>query len=484
MFPFVIKGKVKLGLRRDFHLSTVSLEERLTHRLISKTKAEKKRREITPTSGSWEVLTGGVSRLLSVGFLSTVSVRRIKVLTLKDHLAAAYVIDATATALLSVVVIPMILGTALIYNSKLSTVHAITLLLLLVITTWGLDVGMLVIMLRHEIRMIATEVRTVMMQLDTPIVEEFHHDFDAATLLATAYYYYDNSMTKRALAYHKYLIARHPESSEAELARERLSFLKRDPYYRGRPRTEEERAEERQKRRRRLWKIWEKRGAHGRNPTRSGIVPAEVADEKAQKKHRWFRLPGFLRIRFDKKRKSPLSGLRAGAKTPTNDKVGQKRGLLRFFRIGSKAERREKRMKKRWLHGPSATRRKTRWTGERKYRKRWWQPPWFKLGSERAEKRRAKRHSKKYQYHFTTYPVEENNKRRKLLRMESMKKRQARRRWERWTYGPGPPKESTRAAARKNRTVEGKEQKQRRWKLPGMEVPTEEKQGESWEESL
>jgi len=46
MFPFTVKGKVKLGLRKDHHMSVVSLEEDIARRLLDPGKAAKHRRGI------------------------------------------------------------------------------------------------------------------------------------------------------------------------------------------------------------------------------------------------------------------------------------------------------------------------------------------------------------------------------------------------------------------------------------------------------
>lgn len=225
MFPFTVRGKVNLGPRKDFHLSTASLEERITRRLIDPSRSRAPGKERGPTGQNRKPIVGEVSRLLNMGFLSAVKVRSIQILTRRDCLIAEYSMDVTITTIICVVLIPMVLGTALIANSSMSPAAAIALVALLVVFTWGLDTWMLVMLVRHEIRQIASGIKSVILKTDVFSIESHHLLLDPEDLLAIAYYYERNDLVKRSTAYFDYLITRHPETEEGGLASQRLVDL-------------------------------------------------------------------------------------------------------------------------------------------------------------------------------------------------------------------------------------------------------------------
>ncbi|TNF47167.1 hypothetical protein EP232_03820, partial [bacterium] len=189
MFPFTIKGKVLLGPRKDFHLSAASLEDRISRRLVDPSRAPTPRRESGPIRDNRRSLVGEVSRLLSIGFFSAVKIRKIQILTRRDCFVAEYKMDVVVTTLVCVVLIPLVIGTALFAKSTLSTATIIALIVFLVVLTWGLDTGMLIMLVRHEINQIASEIKTVMQRPDMFSVDSHHHHLDPEDLLATAYYY-------------------------------------------------------------------------------------------------------------------------------------------------------------------------------------------------------------------------------------------------------------------------------------------------------
>ncbi len=398
MFPFTVRGKVLLGLRREFHLSTASLEESISSRLLNSANVPQVRRERSPVSQDGTPLIGQVSRLLNMGFLNAVKVRKIGILTRKDKVFAGYEMDVTVTTLITVVAIPLVLGTALLVHSKLSLFATVAIILFLVAFTWGMDTWLVVMLVRHEIRQIATEIQTIMLRQDTPRVEPHHLGIDAEELLATAYYYERNNLMKRSQAYLEHLVAHHPETLEGRLGQDRLEQLgvrpMRDPAPRER----------------------------------------DTLDPKGGKRLKWPLRKAERRTSPGKQREKPSkpSYNQAGEEIP--GVMPRRRGLLDLLRLDRRLarqarKRREKRARRLTLNEAydDSGRRKGRGPG--------------RLLRSFGFKRREERQSLKYRDHRHSSPREQEgaqDKRwwQKLFRWESRRQRQARKRRERWARGP------------------------------------------------
>ncbi|UCG38985.1 MAG: hypothetical protein JSV00_01765 [bacterium] len=407
MFPFTIRGKVLLGLRREFHLSVAGLEDRMAERLIQRTRRPEMRRDGTTAGAARGFLSAGISRLQSMGFLTTIALRRVSVLFRGDRLYAAYQMDITASTLMSVVIIPLVLGTALIVHSKLSLYQALGVLCLLVLASWGLDITMLVMMVRHEIRQVASEIRAVMLRRDSPSVEAHHRDLEPEILLATAYYYERNGLVQRTEAYLVHLVQSHPDTLEGGLALEHLQGLDGNPYY-----IPEDRARGEGERRwpaRRRWL-----------PGRSGASAGRAAEKEAagggRRKRGWRLTNPFGR------RQAPSTGGSNG--DPAARGPERRRSFLDIFRRGPRrrtgAEGGKPRLFPGGLRGGEPKeRRKARKGRERMERKRAesWSPPGEDGGGNGPGRRRR-------------LP--------ELLRLESREERSRRRRKERWFHGPDP----------------------------------------------
>ena len=366
MFPFTVKGKVSLGLRKDYHLSTASLEERIAERLMEPARLAEQRRERDPSSHERWTLTGGVSRLMSLGLLSAVKVKRINVFFIDESLFASYEMDATVTTLISIVLVPMILGTALIAHSRLSLLHVLIILFLLVLTSWGVDIWVLVQLVRHEIRQTASEIRGVLLLRDIPFVDAHHRDLYPEDLLATAYYYQRNGLTKRSRAYFTHLVGLHPETLEAELAGEHLA---EDPgSIPGQPvgvgpgggkHEESQRGDGREKkglfgffgrftREERTARKHQERWIHGPHPQRG----KGRTDEGKGNRKLWS-LPRFRAKEDLPDRKRGDRWSQDTARERAREKAGRLRRRWKLLRRKSREERMEDKRKKQWSRGSS-----------------------------------------------------------------------------------------------------------------------------------
>jgi hypothetical protein len=201
MFPFIIKGKVPLGMRREYHLSESGLEDRISERLIENPRRSRVRTDGSPSGDGRGLMAEGLSRLRSMGLFTAVRVRRIHILSRKDHLFAAYEMDATVPTLVNMVLIPLVLGSILFSHSSFGFYESLVILMLLVAASWGLDVFVLVMLLRHEIYQVASEIRTILKRYDVPKIDPHHEDLTPEELLKTAYYYERNGLIGRCEAY-------------------------------------------------------------------------------------------------------------------------------------------------------------------------------------------------------------------------------------------------------------------------------------------
>ncbi len=436
MFPFIVKGKVPLGPRRDYNLSETGLEERIAERLIKPERRSQVRKDGSPSGDGRGILTEGLSRLRSLGFLTAVRVRKIRIFSRKDFLFARYEMDATASTLVSMVIIPLVLGSILFSHSGFSFYEALTILIILVLGSWGLDVLVLVMMLRHEIYQIASEIRAVLEKYDNLKIDLHHQDLSPEELLSVAYYYERNGLVLRCEAYLVHLSTQHPDSFEASLAREHMETLDGFPSRSAAVRTRDGQKKE--------------STAGGKKPSRIKVALSRLKagrntgtrqkswerEEEDKKEKRWAR----FRISVLLKNKEPSEN--SGKKTKGSDKTVQpaaryqKRGL---FGLGS---------------------RKTLQT--RVVRKR----------QERLARREA----------FTRAPSEKSLsffarvklRLSRIINREGREERKFRREQERWIHGPPPPKrknnrgrgghwrprwmkssEEKKAADRQNRWLEG-----------------------------
>jgi hypothetical protein len=396
MFPFTIRGKVLLGPRKDFHLSAASLEDRISRRLVDPSRAPTPRRESGPIRDNRKPLIGEVSRLLSLGFLSVVKVKKIQILIRRDCFVAEYKMDVIVTTLVCVVLIPLVLGPALFAKSTLSTATIIAMLALLVVFTWGLDTGMLVMLVRHEISQIASEIKAVMRRSDRFSVDSHHHHLDPEDLLATAYYYERNDLMQRSKAYLDHLTTWHPGTLEGDLACQRLEELE-GRHSRPQGLTTGNISEENEKVSRRFLKRKPKKEM----PMREISAKTRSTEGKPteKKSERGFRkilsLPRFLRLRKENKGN-------AGSDQQSDSHKG--RGFRRLFRKTSKEERRDAKQRKRLnRRTPRKSFQSAEQTGDRK----WWQ---------------------------------------RIFQWMSKKERLARKREKRWIHGPPSPKTAKRKA--------------------------------------
>jgi len=403
MFPFIIKGKVPLGLRRDYHLSEAGLQERIAERLVRSVRQSEMRSDGSHAGDGRGLIAGGLSRLRSLGFLTAVRVRNVRILSREDFLFAGYEMDATTTTLISMVIIPLVLGSILFSHSAFSFQEALLILVLLVITSWGLDVVVLVMMLRHEIYQIASEIRSIMRNRDVQHIDLHHRDLSPEDLLATAYYYERNGLVRRCEAYLVHLAACYPDSFEAELAREHIRRLEGLPGKTSMIRTREGKANDQP--------VTGSRGAPLKKVTaflsgrkgagRTGRETSKQSRDAGIKPRGRFRLPAF----FNRSKKTTTPG--GAGKEGTNevyrhDRQSRKKGI---FGSGARETARERVVRKR---------------------------------RERLQRREA----------FASAPDEKNltrgsrMKRRlsRLLSLENKEERRYRKKQERWFHGPRPPK--------------------------------------------
>jgi hypothetical protein len=439
MFPFIIKGKVPLGLRRDYHLSEAGLEERIAERLIKPVRKSGMRTDGSPSGDGRGLLAGGLSRLLSMGFLTVVRVRKIRIISRNDFLFAGYEMDATVSTLVNMVIIPLVLGSILFSHSAFSFYEALGILVLLVLTSWGLEVFFLIMMVRHEIYQIASEIRAIMRRHDTPKIDLHHQDLAPEDLLATAYYYERNGLIRRCEAYLVHLVVWHPESFETILAREHMEHLDGIPSRPSPARTRE--GESKNPPASGMKNSWIKRTAAFLTGRR-GVGTAErdgsgKVHGSTKKRRKWFRLPAFFK-RKKKAERSPypakhksrkgsgaaLKGRRrvlfgpgihgtpqertvrrrqerlerreAFARAPDDKKLTwgarMKLRLSRLIRWEGRDERRYRRERERWFHGPRPPKPKRRMDGKKRGRRQRL-PNWMKSREERQALDREKRWS-------------------------------------------------------------------------------------------
>ena len=413
MFPFIIKGKVPLGLRRDYHLSEAGLRERIAERLIQSAPRSEMRTDGSPSGDGRGLVAGGLSRLRSIGFLTAVRVRNVRILSREDFLFAGYEMDATTTTLVSMVIIPLVLGSILFSHSAFSFYEALFILVLLAITSWGLDVFVLVMMLRHEIFQIASEIRAIMRNRDTQQIDLHHRDLSPEDLLATAYYYERNGLVRRCEAYLVHLAAWHPDTFEAELAREHIQRLEGLPGKSSMIRTREGEAKDQPAsgsggsrfKKMRTLVPGQKNPGNTEPDTKDRIHDADKTPPGR------FRLPAFF-SRLKKTASPGGSGKRRSKESYRYDRQGRKKGL---FGSGMRETARERVVRKR---------------------------------RERLQRREA----------FATAPDEKNLTRgsrmkKRLSRffsLENKEERRYRKKQERWFHGPKPPKPVRRSADEAN----------------------------------
>jgi hypothetical protein len=436
MFPFIIKGKIPLGLRRDYHLSEAGLEERIAERLVDTARKSEVRTDGSPAGDGRGLIAGGLSRLRSMGLLTAVRVRKIKILSRDDFLFAGYEMDATISTLVSMVIIPLVLGSILFYHSAFSFYEALAILVLLVLTSWGLDVSMLVMMVRHEIYQIASEIRAIMIRRDIPKIDLHHRNLSPEDLLATAYYYERNGLIRRCEAYFVHLVAWYPESFEAALAREHMDHLDEIPRRPSTARTKEGEKINlpssglKGSRIKKMAVLLTRRPGVG-TAERDG---SEKVSDSAPGRRKWFRLPAFFRRKnTEKSPYTPKYQSRRSSKTALKDRVGglfgsgnsgapQERAVrrrrqrlqrrealakapdelkltrtarmkLRLSRLvhwEGREERRYRKERERWFHGPRRTEPASRADGNTNSR-RLQRPNWMRSREERQALERQKR---------------------------------------------------------------------------------------------
>jgi hypothetical protein len=443
MFPFVIKGKVPLGLRRDYHLSEAGLQERIAERLVKPVRRSEMRTDGSHSGDGRGLLAGGLSRLRSLGFLTAVRVRNVRIISSEDFLFASYEMDATTTTLVSMVIIPLVLGSILFSHSAFSFYEALVILILLVITSWGLDVFTLVMMLRHEIYQIASEIRAIMRNRDTQHIDLHHRELSPEDLLATAYYYERNGLVRRCEAYLVHLAAWHPDSFEAELAREHIQRLEGLPGKSSMIRTREGRSKDqsvsgsRGARLKNMTTLLSGRKGAGNTerdtrersrdadikpPERSGLpaffsrskktgTPGGSGKQRSNEDYRadrQARKKGFFgfgvreaaRERVVRKRRERLQRREAFSSVPDEKNLTRgsrlKLRLSRFLSLESREERRYRKKQERWFHGPRPPRpagRSAHETNSRKQRR----PVWMRSREERQAVRRQERWSQGFE---------------------------------------------------------------------------------------
>ncbi len=431
MFPFVIRGKVYLGLRRDFQLSVAGLEERIAERLVGGGRKSQVRVDGSPSGDGRGFLAGGISRLRTMGLLSAVKVRKISILSRKDDLFALYEMDSTVSTLINLVIIPLVLGSILFSHPRFGFYESLALLLLLVATSWGLDIFVLVMMVRHEIVQVASEIRAVIRRRDTPLVDAHHQHLSPEDLLATAYYYERNGLILRCEAYLFHLVAQHPDTLEADLAREHMETLeglprgalvsrtregekrpkipeKRDPSWvrrllpsgkgSGNSRGPQfrEGGQSRQQKEKTLWRRlldrWrpagskerarrEDRGAHGlvgrwRRKGLLGVFRRERKEERVLRKRR--------------ERLQRRDGYMGEVEEGHPGRKGLLRRVLGRLRWETREERQYRREQERWKHGPPPPRGGRGPDHQRREKKRW-RPSWLRSREEKEVLARRER---------------------------------------------------------------------------------------------
>ena len=437
MFPFIIKGKVPLGLRRDYNLSEAGLEERISERLVHSPRKSEMRTDGSHSGDGRGLLAGGLSRLLRMGFLTAVRVRKIRIISKEDFLFAGYEMDATASTIMNMVLVPLVLGSILFAHSAFSFYEALAILILLVLTSWGLDILVLVMMVRHEIYQIASEIRVILRRQDTLRIDPHHLDLSPENLLATAYYYERNGLVRRCEAYLVHLVAWHPESFEAGLAREHMEHLEGMPSRLSSARTREGEGKILPSSGLKRFRIKKMAGSATR---RRGAGTAErdgngKVNDSPEGRRKWFRLPAFFRRRKSAE-KSPyaakyqsrggsgtgLKGRVKGffgsgnsqaprerairrrqqrlqrredlAKTPDERKLTWaariKLRLSRLFHWESREERQYRRERERWFHGPRRSKPPSRAVGNTNSRTLR-RPNWMRSREERQALERQKR---------------------------------------------------------------------------------------------
>jgi hypothetical protein len=438
MFPFTIRGKVLLGPRKDFHLSAASLEDRISRRLVDPSRAPTPRRESGPIRDNRKPLIEEVSRLLSIGFLSAVKVKKIQILTRRDCFVAEYKMDVIVTTLVCVVLIPLVLGTALFAKSTLSTATIIALLALLVVITWGLDTGMLVMLVRYEITQIASEIKTVMQRTDMFRVDTHHHHLDPEDLLATAYYYERNDLMQRSQAYLDHLTTWHPGTPEGELACQRLEELE-GRHSRPQGMTTGNTSEKNENGSRRFLKRKPKkempmREISSKNRSTEG-KPHEKNPEKGFRKI--LSLPRLLRLRKEDE---------DGAGRVQQSDPHKRRKFRGFFVRKSKEERRAAKQRKRLNRRTS---KKSFQSAEQVDDRKWWQRIFRRKSKEdrRAIKQRKRLNRRTSRRSFrSTEQTDDRKWWQRFIQRLSKKERLARKREKRWIHGPPSPKTAKRKA--------------------------------------
>ncbi|UCF30501.1 MAG: hypothetical protein JSV26_10680 [bacterium] len=458
MFPFTVRGKVHLGLRKDFHLSTASLEERIAERLMEPSRLAKLRREKDPVSESLGPLKGSVSRLLSLGFLSTAKVRKINIISIDESLIATYEMDAAATALICVVLIPLVLGPALVAHAKLTLLQALGILFLLVLTSWGMDIWGVVQLVRHEIKQTASEIKGVILLVDNPEVDAHHRDLDPEDLLASAYYYQRNGLTKRSRSYFTHLAETHPGTLEATLARENLG---EDLYVIPIPPLRD--GEKKQRRKIRPWRRKIKDQPVQRDTYADGRQPAVQTETEGAVDGRG--KSGLRRLfRFRKRAGSEAAGERRDRKTQIlsgeekghrsgEDGFSRRGGLLRFFRRHTREERAARKRQERWIHGPR--RKVTAGDGNDGHSgRKWWSMLRLRSDKDRLARRQKDPSTRRGGGQYAAEQAETERRRWRILRRESREDRLARKRMERWSR-PDAAREAKEQA----------EDNRRRWRL-------------------
>jgi hypothetical protein len=437
MFPFIVKGKVPLGLRRDYQLSEAGLEERISERLVQSPSKSGMRTDGSHSGDGRGLLAGGLSRLLRMGFFTAVRVRKIRIISKEDYLFAGYEMDATASTIMSMVFVPLVLGSILFAHFAFSFYEALAILILLVLTSWGLDVIALVMMVRHEIYQIASEIRTVLRRQDTLRIDPHHLDLSPENLLATAYYYERNGLVRRCEAYLVHLVAWYPESFEAALACEHMEHLEGMPSRLSIARTKEGEEKTLPSSGLKRFRINKMAGSATRRRD-AGTAERDgngKVSSSPKGRLKWFRLPAFFRRKKDAE-KSPyaakyqsrggsgkgLKGRVKGffgsgnsqapqeravrrrqqrlqrredlAKTPDERKLTRtariKLRLSRLFRWESREERQYRRERERWFNGPRRSKPASRATGNTNSRilRR---PNWMRSREEKQALERQKR---------------------------------------------------------------------------------------------
>jgi len=393
----------------------------------------------SPSGDGRGLIAGGLSRLRSLGFLTAVRVRKIRIISREDSLFAGYEMDATASTLVNLVIIPLVLGSILFSHSAFTFQEAMVIVVLLVLTSWGLDILILVMMLRHEIYQIASEIRAIMRARDSQKIDPHHLNLSPEDLLATAYYYERNGLVRKCEAYLAHLITMHADSFEGVLAMEQMERVEG---IRDRPSAARTREGERKTLpapRRKVTGIKKmaslipgRKGEGVKERDENGRVRGSVPRHR-----RWFGLPAAggkkrkeegssgesyqqpgkshrdvlplgkrlfpkagpretLAQRAIRKRRERLVRREDFVNSPDEKTLAGsariKLGLSRLLHWESREERRYRRKQERWLHGPRAPKPVRRSEGSA-HKTRQWRPYWLRSRAERQALNRQKRWS-------------------------------------------------------------------------------------------